>query len=143
MNSSDCNSYGTPLVGQKLQTVEKKDCSWTFVFADEISIVTESPWRFLTPDGIVVTSEDHGHQFGLPAPVDAAERVLAAVSTRPVVAASITRTAADLIVDFGSQVQLQFFQMSCGYEAWRLYNHGDETICTGGGDIAYFPRPVA
>ena len=143
VNSPDYNSYCRPLVGQALKSLEKKDYSWFFVFADDVSIVTESPWRFLTADGIVVTSEDHGHQFGLPAPVDAAERVLAGVSSRAVVAACITRPAADLIVDFGSQIQLQFFQMSCGYESWRLYIRGDETICTGGGDIAYFKRPVA
>jgi hypothetical protein len=143
MNSPDINSYCKPLVGQTLRSVEKKDYSWFFVFADEISIVTESPWRFLTADGIVVTSEDHGQQFGLPAPVDAAERVLAGVLRRIVVAASITRPTADLIIDFSGDVHLQFFQMSCGYESWRLYIHGSETICTGGGDIAYFQRPVA
>src|SRR6266496_2029057 len=143
MSAPDYNSYCKPLVGQTLRSVEQKDYSWFFVFADEISIVTESPWRFLNADGIVVTSEDQGHQFGLPAPVDATERVLAGVSRRTVVAASITRPAADLIVDFGSHVLLQFFQMSCGYESWRLYIHGSETICTGGGDIAYFQRRVA
>lgn len=83
MNSQLYNSYCAPLVGQTLRSVERKDHSWIFVFAGEIAIVTESPWRFLTANAIAVASDDHGHQFGLPAPVDAAERVLAAVSTRP------------------------------------------------------------
>jgi hypothetical protein len=143
MNSPDYNSYCAPLVGQVLSSLEKKDYSWCFVFADEMSIVTESFWRFLTAEGIVVTSEDHGHQFGLPAPVDATERVLADVSRLTVIGASITRPASDLIVDFGRGVHLQFFQMSCGYESWRLYVRGDETICMGGGDVAHFRRPVA
>jgi hypothetical protein len=137
------NSYSKPLIGQTLRSVEKKDYSWFFVFADEISIVTEGPWRFLSADGIVVTSEDDGHQFGLPAPVDAADRVLTGISRKTVVAASIIPSTADLIVDFGSQVHLQFLQMSCGYESWRLYIRGSETICMGGGDIAYFQAPVA
>jgi hypothetical protein len=124
-----------------LKSVEKKDYSWFFVFTNEISMVTESPWRFLNTDRIIVTSEDHGHQFGLPAPVDAAARVLAGVSDNVVVATSISQPAADLIIDFGDH-QLEFLQMSSGYEAWRLYVHGDETICTGGGDIAYLRRPV-
>jgi|SRR5213594_1783690 len=87
MNSPDFNSFCKPLVGQTLRSVEKKDYSWFFAFADEISIGTESPWRFLTVDGIVVTSENHEHQFGLPAPIDAAKRVLAGVSGKSVVAA--------------------------------------------------------
>jgi hypothetical protein len=143
MNSPDYNSYCQPLVGQTLRSVEKKDYSWFFVFADDISIVTESPWRFLSEDRIIVTSEDHGNQFGLPAPVDAAERVLAGVSRKAVVTASITRPTADLIIYFDGHWHLQFLQMSCGYESWRLYIRGNETICTGGGDIAYSPTPVA
>jgi hypothetical protein len=45
MTAQDYNSYCTPLVGQTLRSVEQKDYSWFFIFADEISIVTESPWR--------------------------------------------------------------------------------------------------
>lgn len=111
-------------------------------FADGIYIVTESPWRFLTLDGIAVTSEDHGHQFGLPAPVDAAERVLASVSNSLVVAACITRPAADLILNFGGGAYLQFFQMSSGYEAWRRFVYGEQIICTGGGIVSFdSPEP--
>ena len=143
MNTLDFNAYCQPLIGQMLTSIEKRDHSWLFMFAAEISIVTESPWRLLTADRIVVASEDHGHQFGLSASVDAAERVLAGVSGKSVVAASIIRPAADLMVDFGGGAQLQFYQLSCGYEAWRLSIHGDETICVGGGNIAYIRRPVA
>ena len=117
--------------------------TWFFEFADDIAISTESPWRFMSAEGIVVTSEDHGHQFGLPAPVDAAERVLARVTGQAVVAASIIRRTGDLSIEFDQQLHLQFLQMSCGYESWRLHIRGNETICTGGGDIAFFRPPVA
>ena len=62
----------TWLVGLQLKAVEKKDYSWFFTFDDGGSIATESFWRLITIEGVAVTSEDHGHQFGLPAPVDAA-----------------------------------------------------------------------
>ena len=62
---------------------------------------------------------------------------------KAVVTASISRPTADLIIDFGGHCLLQFLQMSSGYESWRLYIRGNETICIGGGDIAYFPRPVS
>jgi len=38
------------------------------------------------------------------------------------------------------RAQLQMLQMSCGYESWRLFVGDSETICTGGGAIARFPR---
>ena len=140
MNSPNNNSYCEPLISQVLWSVEKKDFSWFFMFTGDISIATESSWRLLNDDGIVVTSEDHGHQFGLPAPVDAAQRVLSAVLGKPVVAASIIRPTSDLSVDF-EYTSLQFLQMSCGYESWRLSIRDNLTICLGAGDIAYFSRP--
>jgi hypothetical protein len=139
MDELDNNSYCKPLVGLRLRSVEATGPVWSFVFAEDISILDVAPWRLLDGERIIVTSEDHGHPFGLPAPVDAVERVLAVVSGKTVVAAYITRTTSDLIVDFGGGVHLQCLQMSCGYESWRLEIRGSETICTGGGSIAHFP----
>jgi len=143
MNPPTDNSKVEPLVGQHLRSVEKKDYTWFFEFADDIAISTESPWRFMSAGGIVVTSEDHGQQFGLPAPVDAAERVLSRAAGQAVIAASIMRTTGDLSIEFAQQLHIQLLQMSCGYESWRLHIRGSETICTGGGEIAYFTRPIA
>jgi hypothetical protein len=142
MKKADYNPYSKPLIGQSLQSVECKGGSWFFKFSDEISVVTESHWRLLSADRIVVTSQDHGHKFGLPAPVDAAPAALAGVSKKLVVDASITPPTADLIVDFGDHVHLQFLQMSSGYESWRLYVRGSETICMGGGTIEHFKAPA-
>ncbi len=125
------------LVGNPLCSVEKKDYSWFFVFAEQTSIVTESPWRFIVPESIVVTSEDHGQPFGLPQPVDAARGVLSRTGSLLVTAASIHPTTGDLTERLGD-LELQFLQMSSGYEAWRLFHQGTEIICTGGGDITYF-----
>jgi len=131
------------LVGQSLRSVEKKGYTWFFEFADDIAIATESPWRFMNAEAIVVTSEDHGHPFGLPTPVDAAERVLSGAAEQTVIAASIGRATGDLSIEFGHRLRLQLLQMSCAYESWRLHIRGSETICTGGGAIVYFPRPDA
>ena len=128
------------LVGHPIRSVEKKDYSWFFVFTDGAIIVTETSWRFVTPDGIFVTSEDHEQQFGLPQPVDAGQRLMSRAAALLVTAVSIHPTTGDLTVNFADS-ELQFLQMSCGYEAWRL-NLGDtETICTGGGQLAYFNNP--
>jgi hypothetical protein len=132
------HSYCEPLIGHHLLSVEKKDHSWFFVFAHDVSVITESPWRLISDERIVVTSEDDGHQFGLLTPVDAAERVLSAVAGRTVEAASISEFSGDLSIEFSGQVHLQLLQMSCGYESWRLHFRGSETICMGGGEIAHF-----
>ena len=128
------------LVGHPLLSVEKKDYSWFFVFAERASIVTETSWRFITPEGIFVTSEDHGQQFGLPEPVDAGQRLMSRVADLRVTAASIHPATGDLTARF-SELELQCLQMSCAYEAWRLHLGATKTICTGGGQLAYFENP--
>jgi hypothetical protein len=45
----------------------------------------------------------------------------------------------DLFVSFGDRLHLQFLQMSCGYESWRATSKHGKSICTGGGEIVYFP----
>ena len=71
------------LVGQRLQSVSvTAESWWSFHFDEHCSISTYGPWRLIEEGRIRVTSEDHGHPFGLPAPVDAVERV-ATSSGRP------------------------------------------------------------
>jgi hypothetical protein len=121
------------LVGRSVRSVSLKDHSWIFSFGDDITLWTEGSWRFMDSEHIVITSEDHRHQFGLPAPVDAAEWVHSRVSEALVTSASINTVTGDLIVAFGGAFQLQLLQMSFAYESWRLYASGNEVICLGGG----------
>ena len=45
--------------------------NWTFRLSDGGIIGAHSPWRLISHGRVHVTSLDHGHQFGLPQPVDA------------------------------------------------------------------------
>ena len=132
----DDNAYCEGLVGQRLEHLEKKDYPWFFVFSDQSQIVTEAEWRLVGPERIIVGSDDHGHPFGLPAPVDAAERVLLHIGGQRVIGASITSNTGDLSVKFDGNHSLQFLQLSSGYESWRLNIRGALTYCTRGGLIA-------
>jgi hypothetical protein len=127
------------LVGRRLRSVAKKDYSWFFVLDDESHVDTESPWRLLT-DRVVVTSEDHGQQFGLPAPVDAANVVREKVGDSSVDRVDLDDRTGDLAISFENGVTIQFLTLSGGYEGWRLGYHGQLIICTGGGELAIFKR---
>jgi hypothetical protein len=125
------------LIGRQLIEIRKMDYSWSFRLDDGSVISTESTWRIITVSGIVITSEDHEQQFGLPAPLDAAK-----VATREIVGHSITKcrldsATGDLHLDLGSR-RLQFLCLSSGYESWQI-THGEQNlICTGGGKIVEF-----
>jgi len=130
----------TPLIGQAITSVNKKDFSWFFVFDNGDQIVTESPWRLVTDQGIVVTSEDHEQSFGLPLPVDATESVKATLGSTPITDIHDDTKTGDLFIRFSGGRHLQFLQLSSGYEGWRLRIGDCEFICKGGGGYTSFPR---
>jgi len=140
VNRTEPDPNAKPLVGRQLLSLEKKDYTWFFEFGGSVSLATESPWRFIDQGCIVVSSEDHGQQFGLPAPVNAAREVLSRAAGLTVEAAWVVTESGDLIIQFPGQVFLQLLQLSSGYESWRLSADGELSICMGGGSIAHFPR---
>ena len=124
------------LVGRRIISVEKTDCSWFFVLDDGSSIGTESLWRLVADNKIVVTSEDHGHPFGLPAPVDAVERAMKTVGQNPISRFELRDATSDLVLHFANDASIEFLNLSCGYESWRTVHEQQEVICMGGGKLA-------
>jgi hypothetical protein len=121
------------LAGTRVSSVEKIDYSWVFTFTGNRTITTDTAWRLIKGDRIEITSEGHGHQFGLPKPVDAATWVSSALRDLLIHSAHIEAATGDLRLFDGTF--LQFLQMSSGYEAWQLQVHEDVLICLGGGKI--------
>ena len=121
--------------GRRLEAISKEDPSWLFVFGPQTSIRTSSAWRFGDAERTIVTSEDDGQWFGLPAPLDAAEWLLSRVRDLAVSSVSVPDATGDLLILFGDVFELQFLQMSGGYEAWAAYAGASEIICYGGGKL--------
>ena len=123
----------SPLLGQSVVSITKRDYSWYVTLSGGDSIDIDSAWRLVDEGRIVVTSEDHGHQFGLPAPVDAAKRVTETLKSDPIIKVTHNASTGDLLLEFSLGRHLEFLQLSCGYESWRLLLNGKEYICMGGG----------
>jgi hypothetical protein len=130
----------TSLIGKRLLGAAKRDYTWSFVFSEDSSVSTESAWRLVTKNGIVVTSEDHGHPFGLKEAVDSAARALAATKERKILGVLVADQTGDLSLRFEEEVRLEFLNLSCGYESWRAQTSAGEVICLGGGQLAMFPN---
>jgi hypothetical protein len=93
---------------------------WVLSLSGGGSISTQSVWRLLMSDGMAVSSADHGHPFGLPAPVDAAARALLVTSTSVIVEAHVDPRAPDLLAQFENGAVLQVLATSIGYECWQV-----------------------
>ncbi len=110
------------LVGASCTRLERNEAgSWVFTFGDgEAGLVVDCPWRIVAEGRIALAREDHGRQFGLPAPIDGVavgERLL---SGKPVTAVSVRRDTADLAIMFGGHAVLELFNASSGYESWNI-----------------------
>lgn len=109
---------------------------WQFFFGEEAVLTVECPWRILEHGHLVCSGEDHGQQFGLPAPVDAAALAMQLLSTATVTTAHLREGAADILIDFTENRRLEIITLSRGYESWQLADpFGASFVAQGGGRV--------
>jgi len=108
------------LVGHRLDDVVKHDYSWEFVFSDRICLQVGCLWRLVVSSRLVITSEDHGHQFGLPAPVDCLGELRQQIIGAVVEDVQVRGGTVDITLGFGSGRVLEVISTSAGYESWQV-----------------------
>lgn len=124
----------SPIVGQRLLSVEKKDHSWLFRFSGDAWITTEGLWRWVDR-GVAVSSEDHEQRFGRATPVDSGAELSALLTDRIVTSVTGDEETGDLRLSFSEGSRLEFLQTSAGYEGWQLSTGIVNVICVGGGKL--------
>lgn len=126
------------LQGRTLLAVERREYDWVFTFDGGIPLTAECVWRLLSDGVICCTDRDDGHQFGLPAPVDAAAKVDERLRGRRIVAVQVRVGTLDLSLAFDNGAILELLAESCGYEAWQVAREGELFVAVGGGQIVYY-----
>src|SRR4051812_45752463 len=105
------------LVGHSAQSLTRRESDWVLDFDKGVRLVIACLWRLVEAGRIRVTSEDDGHQFGLPAPVDAAAEVNRRLAKASVAAVEIREGTLDWELRFNGGHVLQVIPDSSGYEA--------------------------
>lgn len=126
------------LTGHRFQSLTRREYDWVVAFDKGASIVVACLWRLVESGRVRFTSEDDGHQFGLPAPVDAAAEVNRRLAAAAVVEAELRRGLLDLELRFSTGHALQIIPNSSGYEAWNVSSGNSQFIAVGGGELAIF-----
>ena len=109
---------------------------WWFNFGQKVGVGVECLWRLVEHSRVILTGQDHGHQFGLPAPVDAVGRCTGLFSNRCVSAVQLREATADLLIEFTDDLRLEVIPNSSGYESWQLHDPSGATYyAQGGGQI--------
>jgi len=111
------------LVGQTV-AAKRVESQWSFALGSQF-VVTCYAWRLIGAKSIIVTSEDDGHQFGLPSPGDAEKSANDALAEAKIVAVEVDARTGDCTLRVGDALTLQLLTMSMGYETWQLYRDGE------------------
>jgi hypothetical protein len=130
------------LSGRRLKEVVREEHQWAFSFEEDVSIAVWGLWRIVAEGRNCLCSEDDGHQFGLPAPIDGAAEAWDYLRDKAVETVSL-RTTGDLTFSFAGSIALEVIQNSSGYEAWQLVSPAFQVICQGGGQLAIWKLPLA
>lgn len=97
----------------------------------------DCPWRLLRHGSIAVSGEDHRQQFGLPAPIDAAQSATSLLASTIVQSVEVRGGTADLLIGFTGELRLDILPFSSGYESWQVSAPGGkQIIACGGGELA-------
>jgi hypothetical protein len=84
----------------------------------------------------VLTSEDDGQRFGLPAPINAADKCAKYLLGTTIQAIHLRDATADVSIDFAGDLGLEIIPTSSGYESWQLRDpFGSTFYAQGGGQI--------
>lgn len=124
------------LIGHRFQSLTHREFDWVLVFDQGASITISCLWRICERGRIRFTSEDDGHQFGLPVPVDAAAEVNRRLTQDSVDSVLLKEGVLDLEIQFHSGCVFQIIPTSAGYEAWQIEGNGKHFLAVGGGELA-------
>ena len=117
-------------------SIIRSNQNWCLAIGADFSLCTDSIWRLIGKKNIVVTSEDDGHQFGLPAPVDAAEKLNRLLTDKPLEQIELNAVTGDFSFYFSGPLVLEILTSSAGYESWQLYRRGElEAVGKNGGVV--------
>ena len=124
------------LVGRRFQSLSRREYDWVIVFDQHAAIVVSCLWRLVDSERIRITSEDDGHQFGLPAPVDAAAEVNLRLTDATIEAVEVRQGVLDLTLHFSTGHTIEVIPESSGYEAWNASSETKQFIAAGDGELA-------
>jgi hypothetical protein len=135
------SAFEASVVGRSCR-VTRREADWTFDLGDGTSIAVGCHWRLISTDGIALTDEDDGQQFGLPIPVDAEAQANALLAGATVSIVAVDRLTSDLSLRFSNDLRLDLLNNSSGYEGWQSsFAHGESRssiVALGGGGLAFF-----
>lgn len=109
--------------------------SWHITFTDKINFNIYAFWRLLNEKQIQLVSLDHGHQFGLPKPVDLSQLLTETLNGKTLLEIKVKQNTADLLLTFTDNLEFEIFISSSGYETYNFSIDKKRYIGMGQGEL--------
>lgn len=119
------------LLDARLLSAERLEYSWAFDFG-VVALTTETHWRVVSSERLLLMRDDDGLKYGLPEPIDAEARLGELLQGRRVVSAEVGAQTADLVISFENGLRLEVLTRAMGYEAWQINSDGSCIVAMGG-----------
>jgi hypothetical protein len=126
------------LIGYRFQLLTQREHDWMFAFDRDTVLVAECLWRLIENGRIRLTSNDDGHRFGLPEPLDAAGEINSRLRNAEIEGVDLLDGTLDLSIHFATGHVIQLLPDSAGYEAWNISCINQQFIAVGGGELTIF-----
>jgi hypothetical protein len=126
------------MVGRTVECAYHEPDWWTFMLGPPAGIGSSSPWRLLEQGRIRVSSADHRQQYGLPAPIDSAEKFNSISSGARVLRVEVREGTSDLILELEREFRLEFLPIASGYERWSVWGPDETTYVAQAGRVTAF-----
>jgi len=109
---------------------------WFFAISDQTMLAVDCSWKIILPRTVPLASGDHGQQYGLTSPIDAAGKAMELLARHKIRSIASDKLTSDLTINFEDDIILRTFNASSGFEAWQLTGpQGVEFIAQGNGNI--------
>jgi hypothetical protein len=96
------------------------------------SLTQESLLRYIGKEGDFISSLDHKHQFGLPAPYNAGQAIRDKIKGKVIRHVEVSASTGDLTLFFDDG-RIEIICTSRGYEAYQIYGPNNFIMVARGG----------
>lgn len=142
MDTNAATNLLASLSQRRFLSMTRRECDWVIALEHDTQIMVECLWRVIEAGRVQRTSLDHGQQFGLAAPIDAAVEINRRLAGQLVRHAELCAGTLDFELHLDPGVILQVIPDSAGYESWRVSTSMGQFIAVGGGELTTLHRPV-
>jgi hypothetical protein len=126
------------LLQNRFESLIRREHDWVFTFEPDSVLAVECLWRLIENQKITRTSEDHGQQFGLPAPIDAAVDLTRLLANLAINKVELNENTLDLRIILEGDIVIEVIPDSAGYESWNLQQGKQQWIAQGGGNLVEY-----